>query len=176
MKSMHSSPCPPARDDIILPSWRPAVTTEICPICTEPQLVRIQPGELECRFCKARLINGRRICPTCKRSNEIGLDHCSACGEPLTVISAVISRQAAGHGSHRLEQLKGRAGEIKEQAEKHSKERMAGLEGIDQRRIQNERDASLQQYTRDRSILKYTAIGAGIFLLLVAIISLILIL
>jgi len=172
----QSTLCPTDRDDIIHPPWRPAMSADNCPICAEPQLLTIQPGELECRFCKAHLINGRHICPACKRANEIGIAHCSICGEPLTVIGAVISRQAAGHGSQRLEQLKTQAGEIKAQAERHSKVRMADLEDVDHRRIQSERDASFQQHMRDQSILKYTAIGAGIFLLLVAIISLIAIL
>ena len=152
------------------------MSADICPICTEPQLLRIQSGVLECQFCKAHLINGRIICPACKRANEIGPEHCNSCGEPLSIVGAVISRQAAGHGSQRLEQLKGQAGEIKAQAERHSQVRMAGLENVDHRRIQSERDSSLRQQLRDQSIFKYTAIGAGIFLLLVAISSLIVLL
>jgi hypothetical protein len=152
------------------------MSADTCPICTEPQLVSIQPGIYECRFCKAQIVNGRLICPACKRANDIGLENCSICGEPLTIVAAVISRQAAGQGSQRLEQLKGQAREIKAQAEVHSQARMTDFQEVDHRRIESEREASVQQRLKDQIIFKYTAIGLGSFLLLVAIISLIVLL
>jgi hypothetical protein len=75
-----------------------------------------------------------------------------------------------------LEQLKGQASVIKAAAEVHSQARMADLKDVDQRRINSEREASLLQHLRDQTIFKYTAIGAGVFLLLIAIISLIVLL
>jgi hypothetical protein len=87
-----------------------------------------------------------------------------------------MSRQVAGFGSHRLEQLKGQASKIKASAEQHSNARMSHFKDVDQRRIQSEREADAEQHIRDRTILKYTAIGSGVFLLIVAIISLIIIL
>jgi len=147
-----------------------------CPVCSQPQLVSIQPDLLECQFCHARIINGQLICPACKRANSVTLEHCSVCGEPLTVFGAVMSRQLAGFGSHRLEQLKGQANEIKARAEQHSKARMSHFKDVDQRRMQSEREAATEQHLRDRTILKYAAIGSGVFLLIVAIISLIIIL
>lgn len=152
------------------------MSAEICPICSEPQLFSSEAGVYQCHYCKARIVNGRLICPACKRSNEIGLENCSVCGEPLTVIGAVISRQVAGYGSLRLEQVKAQANEIKAQAEQHSRVRMSAFNEVDQRRKQAEQEDAVQQQVRDHEILKYTAIGAGIFLLLVAIISLIIIL
>jgi hypothetical protein len=152
------------------------MSTEICPICNEPQLLSTEPSVFECQYCKARIVNGRLICPACKRANELGLEHCHVCGEPLTVVGAVISRQVAGYGSQRLEQIKVQAGEIKAQAERHSQVRMSAFNDVDQRRKQSERDDAARQKVRDHEILKYTAIGSGIFLLIVAIISLIIIL
>lgn len=87
-----------------------------------------------------------------------------------------MSRQVGGFGSHRLEQLKGQASEIKARAEQHSNIRMSHFKDVDQRRIQSELEADTAQRLRDRAILKYAAIGSGIFLLIVAIISLIIIL
>lgn len=152
------------------------MSAELCPVCSEPQLIRIQAEVLTCQSCHARIINNQIICPACKRPNVIGRENCTACGEPLTVIGAVISRQVAGFGSHRLEQLKNQANEIKTSAEQHSNARMSILKDLDQRRIESDREAAEQQDLRDQSVLKYTAMGAGIFLLLVAIISLIILL
>ncbi len=152
------------------------MSAEICPICSEPQLIPSEPGVYHCHFCKARIVNGRLVCPACKRSNELDIENCSLCGEPLTVVGAVLSRQAAGSASQRLEQLKAQAPEIKAQAEQHSRVRMSAFNEVDQRRKQLEQEAAARQQVRDHEILKYTAIGAGIFLLLVAIISLIIIL
>ncbi|TFH32889.1 MAG: hypothetical protein E4G99_12210, partial [Anaerolineales bacterium] len=149
------------------------MSADTCPICNEPQLVRIQPGVLECHFCKSQIVNGQIICPACRRANAIGLENCSGCDEPLTVFSAVMSRQTAGRGSQRLEQLKGQAGVIQVQAEKHSQARMADFQEVDLQRIESERKASEQQRLHDRLIYKYTAISLGIFLLVVAIVSLI---
>jgi hypothetical protein len=147
-----------------------------CPICTEPQLVMTRQGVYECQFCKAQIINSQLICPACNRANDINLEHCSTCNEPLTVVGAVMSRQAVGYGSRRLEQLKGQAAEIKAEAEIHSHARMSNFQDIDLRRIRSEREAADQQKLHDQKIFKYTAIGLGAFLLLVAIISLIVLL
>jgi hypothetical protein len=152
------------------------MSAETCPVCSEPQLISLQSGVLKCQFCHAQIINGRLICPSCKRANDIGLEQCSVCGEPLTVVGAVISRQSTGFGSQRLEQLKVQASDMKAHAEKHSQERMTVFKDVDQRRIQSEREAATQQHLRDRTVLKYTAIGAGAFLFLVAIISLVILL
>jgi hypothetical protein len=94
----------------------------------------------------------------------------------LSVVGAVISRQKVGMGSQRLEQLKSQAGDMKAQAEMGSRQRMAVLNDEDQKRIEADRVASIAQKERDRQILKYAAIGAGAFLFLVALISLIIIL
>ena len=152
------------------------MSAEICPICTEPQLVSPQPGVLECQYCHARIVNGLLICPSCKRATQIGGEQCNSCGEPLSVVGAVISRQISRSASQRLDQMRGQAGEIKAKAEKHSRARMSEFTDIDQRRIRAERQAATEQKIRDQSILRYTAIGAGIFMLIVAIISLIFIL
>jgi hypothetical protein len=152
------------------------MAAQLCPVCSEPQLISHGPGVLDCQYCHARIINGQLICPACKRANEIGLEHCTTCGEPLTVFGAVISRQSAGSGSNRLEQLKSQAGEIKAIAEEHSNLRMSHLNAADQRRIREEENAASEQKLRDQTILKYAAIGSGAFLLIVAVISLIIIL
>ena len=152
------------------------MSADTCPNCSEPQLIAARPGVLECNYCHATIINGQLICPACKLANQIGLEHCSTCGEPLTVIGAVITRQTSGFGSQRLEQLKQQAGSMKAKAEEHSRVRMDHFTEIDQRRIHAENEAATRQELRDQSIMKYTAIGVGVFLLIVAIISLIIIL
>ena len=152
------------------------MSAENCPICNEPQLINPQPGVLECQYCHAKIVNGLLICPSCKRANQIGQEHCNRCGEPLSVVGTVINRQIRGSASQRLDQMRVQANEIKASAEKHSRARMSEFTELDQRRIQAEKQAAQEQKLRDQTILRNAAIGAGVFLLIVTIISLIFIL
>jgi hypothetical protein len=68
------------------------------------------------------------------------------------------------------------ASTIKEQARLSSEARMAGLAEIDQRRIEHEHAELFAQQQRDRQLFRNVAIGLGIFLFIVATISLVILL
>lgn len=85
-------------------------------------------------------------------------------------------RQGIQTKSHRLEQMRTRAGTIKEQARLSSDARMAEFIQIDQRRIEHERADLYAQQQRDRRLYRNVALGFGIFLFLVAAISLVILL
>jgi hypothetical protein len=152
------------------------VTTISCPICKEITLTQEAPGVLVCEHCRARIVQGQLQCPSCKSSNPIGTETCVTCGEPLTIFGRVISRQGGQTKSHRLEQMRSRASEIKEKERASSEVRMAGFKKIDRRRMEFERKQLLAQRLRDRRLFRNVAIGLGLFFLIVTIISLVVLL
>ena len=141
------------------------MTNAQCPSCGDMALQVISLGEAVCQRCGAMFQSGKRLCPACNTLNEIESEACQACQEPLTVFETVISRQKAGLSSYRLEQMRGLAAGLKEQSARQ-----------DQRRQETEREAMDIQGERDLRLLRYVKIGFGIFLALLAIISLIVLL
>ncbi len=152
------------------------MTNAQCPSCGEMTLQEISLGEAVCQRCGAEFQSGKRLCPACGALNEIVGESCQACHEPLTVFETVLSRQKAGLSSYRLKQMRDLAAGIKEQSARHSEERMSEFTAVDQRRREAEREAMLIQGVRDIQLLRYVKIGFGIFLALLAIISLIVLL
>lgn len=104
------------------------------------------------------------------------METCSICGEPLTIVGRVISRQGSQTKSQRLEQMRSRAGVLKEEARVSSEVRMAEFVEIDRRRIEREREESYVQKLRDRLLFRNVAIGLGVFLLIVVVVTLVVIL
>jgi hypothetical protein len=104
------------------------------------------------------------------------METCSVCGEPLTIVGRVISRQGSQTKSQRLEQMRARAGVLKEEARVSSEVRMTEFVKIDRRRIEREREESYIQQLRDRLLFRNVAIGLGVFLLIVAVVTLVVIL
>jgi predicted amidophosphoribosyltransferase len=152
------------------------MTNVQCPSCGEMALQVHSPGEAKCLRCGAEFRSGKRLCPLCGALNELEVESCQACQEPLTVFETVLSRQKAGLSSYRLETMRDMAADMQAQSARHSDERMAEFTAIDQRRIEAEREAALNQGERDLRLLRYVKIGFGIFLAVLAIISLIVIL
>lgn len=148
-----------------------------CPNCGELTLTgEAAPGGLHCSHCGAHIVQGQLECPSCQSLNPIGTELCMACAEPLTIFGRVLSRQGLQVQSKRLEQMRNRAGEIKDQALKSSDIRMAGFREIDQRRIESEQAAMQAQRERDRRLFRYVAFALGLFMLIVAVISLVVLL
>ncbi len=87
-----------------------------------------------------------------------------------------MNRQGLQSRSHRLEQMRSQASAIKEAARLSSEARMAGLNEVDQRRIEHERAERYAQEQRDQQLFRNLAIGIGIFLLMIAAISLVILL
>ena len=116
---------------------------------------------------------GQLECPACRSLSPVGSETCSECGEPLTLFGRVIERQGNQSLSRRQSQMRERAGQIKENAQISSEQRMAGFREIDDRRLEAERQDMLAQHDRDRRLFRSVAIGLGVFLIVVAIMSLI---
>ncbi len=133
-------------------------------------------GALVCGHCHAHFVQGQLQCPNCEATHPIGMEMCSLCGEPLTLFGRVMIRQGLQSKPHRLEQMRSRAVTIQEHARLSSEIRMAGFEEIDKRRLENEQSAQAAQQQRDRQLFRYLALGIGIFLLVIAAVSLVILL
>ena len=147
-----------------------------CPSCGEMALQVSALGDAVCLSCAAEYQAGKRRCPACSELNPIERESCSRCQEPLTVFETVLARQKAGLSSYQLEKMRALAPGLKEQGNLRSDERMAELNAVDQRRITADREAMFTQQARDLTLLRNVKIGFGIFLALIAIISLVVLL
>jgi predicted amidophosphoribosyltransferase len=152
------------------------LTALVCPNCNVAALHSESQGVLICDHCHAHIVQGQLECPSCQSLNPIGMETCSVCGEPLTIVGRVISRQGSQTKSQRLEQMRARAGVLKEEARVSSEVRMTEFVKIDRRRIEREREESYIQQLRDRLLFRNVAIGLGVFLLIVAVVTLVVIL
>jgi predicted amidophosphoribosyltransferase len=133
-------------------------------------------GDAVCQSCAAEYQGGKRRCPACGELNPIEGESCARCQEPLTVLETVLARQKAGLSSYRLEKMRALAPDLKEQGNRHSAVRMAEFTAVDQRRMDADREAMFTQQARDLMLLRNVKIGFGIFLVLIAIISLVVLL
>jgi hypothetical protein len=104
------------------------------------------------------------------------MDTCSVCGEALTIVGRVMTRQGSQIKSQRLEQARSHANLIKDVERVSSDKRMAGFVEIDRRRLEYEREAQKLQEYKDRQLFRGLALGLGIFLLLIAVVTLVIIL
>lgn len=147
-----------------------------CPICSKAVLQTVTPGVLRCNHCHAQIVQGQLQCRACQTLNPIGTENCANCGEPLSIISQVISRQGSQQKSQRLEQMRSRAGAIQEQARQSSETRMAEFMEIDRRRLQSEHEALAARQEQDRRVFRSLAIGLGIFFFIIAVATLVILL
>jgi hypothetical protein len=150
--------------------------TAQCPSCGETALEITSPRGGDCSRCGAQFRDGQRICPACNTPNPLDLETCQNCGEPLTIFGTVMARQNPHATPYRLEQMRGQAEGIKARSNQEAELRMTQFREIDQRRLDAERIAQIQQEEKDRLLLRNVLLGIGIFLGLVAIIALIVIL
>ncbi len=124
-----------------------------CPTCGAPGLEAHQPdGLVSCKFCgnkfaqddrvacpKCEAVNpadssfckdcGERLkrpCPACGTENWAGADYCARCGHNLNQVEAMARRQAQGFKGT-LQEQRTAANALKEQEERDSQKRMAGL-------------------------------------------------
>lgn len=152
------------------------MTAQLCPNCDHAALTQASSGILLCGNCGAHIVQGRLQCPACQSINELGVEMCAACGEPLTIVGRVLSRQGLQTRSQRLEQMRFRNEAIKEEERLSSDVRMSGFVEIDRRRIEAEHESLLAQQALDKRLFRNVAIGLGLFLLFVAIVSLVILL
>jgi hypothetical protein len=152
------------------------LSASICPNCNVAALRSESQGVLICGYCHARIVQGQLECPSCQSLNPFGMETCSICGEPLTIVGRVISRQGSQTKSQRVQQMRARAGAIQEEARISSDARMAEFVEIDRQRIEREHEQSYARQLRDRQLFRNVAIGLGLFLLFVAIVTLVILL
>ncbi len=117
-------------------------------------------------------------CPKCGAVNVADAEICVRCREPLTPISAVLSRHERGGSARWLEQVRLTAGELKEKSAQASEERLSEFRELDRRREKAWAEADARQKAKDRRmiLIVFAALllflgflcGAGILALLQA--------
>jgi len=105
---------------------------------------------MECQYCGTSF----QVCPSCRHINDLHVEICSFCEEPLTIISQVIARHESPRVNPRwLKQARSKAASIKAHEESASLERMGALMEIEHRREEAlAREYALRQ-AQDRRIL-----------------------
>lgn len=142
-----------------------------CPVCNAPD-VKIVKENFECAYCGTILPHNMLICPSCRNPNPLDSDNCTACGEPLTLVSQVMIRHTdRDAGPYRLRQAREQAARIKESEERASELRFRELEEVDRRRIQAVRNAELERKKEQVTLLKIFIVIIIIFLLAILILS-----
>lgn len=143
-----------------------------CPICSEEMLVESGPSTYKCQHCRASIIDGKLVCSACGKHNPLDAAKCETCREPLTIFSRVISRHSKSTRSWRLDQARDQANTLKAAEASASEARMENFIETDRKRKVAEREAALLQEEADRQLFRYVRIGLGIFLAIVAVVSL----
>ena len=108
--------------------------TPDCPACTAPNLEHASKFELFCSYCGSSFSGKPYICPACGWINTEGAKVCHSCGEPMDVISQVLSRKDHKGEPHWLSRARAQASEIKSEEAEASRKRFDALEEIDRRR------------------------------------------
>jgi len=106
-------------------------------------------------------------CPVCGWQNPRRSEVCSNCGEPLTMIARVLTRQGTVGPPFWLGRVRSRAGELKEQGARASELRMEQLLDIDRRRQQDDARALARQRATDRQIVLVVGLAMGVLGLIV---------
>jgi hypothetical protein len=94
---------------------------------------------------------------------------CAKCGEPLTVVSKIMSRQGVGVKPYRLDIVREQASSIKEQEAVASQRRMATFEDIDRRRAEALAEAQEAQRAHTQRISVILIGVSALFLVAIAI-------
>lgn len=123
-----------------------------CPACTAPDLDQISKFELLCSYCGSSFSGKPFICPACGWINTEGAEVCPECGEPMNVISQVLSRKDHRGEPQWLSRARAQAGGIKSEEAEASRTRFEALEEIDRRRKAAELSDFEMQKARDRRI------------------------
>lgn len=126
--------------------------TPPCPACTAPDLKLVSKFKLECDYCGSTFTGKPVLCPACGWINTPGSNVCPDCGEPLDVISQVLSRKEVEGGPQWLQRVRSQAEAIKLEEEEASQRRYQALEEIDRRRKEAEFLENARQRERDKGI------------------------
>ena len=127
------------------------MTRPTCPACSAPGLEAASEGKLTCVYCGFTIPINVNICPACGHVNDFGLETCTKCGEPLSLLAQIMTR----HGSdqpYKLQQVRRQAPQIKEREARESQKRMDAFQAIDQRRKAAEAEAKKAQEEYSRKV------------------------
>ena len=143
------------------------MNTLTCPACTAPGLLSEPGGGFQCDYCGTVLQAQAVRCPTCDWENAQAADVCVNCGEPLTVVARVLTRQGTVGPPFWLGRVRSRAGDLKEQAARASELRMEQLLDIDRRRHLDDARTLARQRATDRQIVLVVGVAMGMLGLIV---------
>jgi len=139
-----------------------------CPACTAPGLLPLAEGTFRCEFC-GTLLQGQPVtCPACGWENPQGAEDCRNCGEALSMVARVLTRQGALGPPFWLGRVRDRADELKRREAWASEQRMEHLREIDRRRIQDEARALARQRAADRHIVLALGVAVAVLAVIVA--------
>jgi hypothetical protein len=147
------------------------VDTPACLACTAPGLELVRKGELKCQYCGSTFKGLPLVCPSCSWINTIEAERCPQCGEPLTVISQVISRQDASQGPQWLRRVQSQAEVIKQSEEIASQKRLQKLQEIDRKREEAVSAEKAQRTKDDRFFLMLIASGVLLVIIIITILA-----
>jgi hypothetical protein len=145
-----------------------------CPACTAMGLTLVQKGELSCSYCGSAFKGIPLICPSCGWINTIDAEDCPECGEPLSVIAQVISRQDKAGGPQWMKRVQSQLGEIRSAEERASQIRLQALQEVDQKREESLAEQKIRQSQAERNLLMIAFIVALLIIMSVIIIGLLL--
>ena len=144
-----------------------------CATCTAPGLIAGSEGNFDCAYCGTHFITERTECPSCTEVNLKAADHCSNCGEPLSIVASVIDRQGSTGNPLWIRRLRSQVADLKESEARASEDRFEEFVEIDRRRKTADAEAHARQRQTDKNIIFYGAaailIVAFVILVLTAI-------
>ena len=138
-----------------------------CPACTAPGLLSEPGGGFQCDYCGTVLLAQPVRCPACGWENAQAADVCINCGEPLTVVARVLTRQGTVGPPFWLGRVRSRAGDLKEQEARASELRMEQLRDVDRRRHLDDARALARQREADRRMVLVVGLAVGMLGLIV---------
>jgi hypothetical protein len=128
-----------------------------CPACNAPEFASLGRGLYACGYCGTTFTRADVRCPACSRPVLDEAEACPHCGEPLTVVGAVVSRHLGTRPPRWLLVARAQAGEIRSQDLPLSQQRMQALLDIDQRRLASAAQEESRRRIRDRQTLTVAA-------------------
>lgn len=138
-----------------------------CPTCSSKDLKLVDNREWECQSCGAILVEEPLYCPICGHGTTSGIEICTNCGEPLSIISQIMTRHTGNSEPYRLKQIRSQAQALKERDIEPSRRRMEKFQQIDRRREQAIAEAREAQAIYHRRISKVLLAIASMFILFV---------
>jgi hypothetical protein len=111
-----------------------------------------------CSYCGSSFEQAEILCPTCSGPVTEEAEACPHCGEPLSVVGKVVSRQLDVRPPRWLRVARARASSLRRQDEPHSRLRMEALLEIDRRRLEMAAEGEARRRLRDRQTLMIAAV------------------